>query len=124
MSWKGFMLGQDLAAMSTTPYTPAEPSSSDCENNTRRVVSGGWIELCAWYPQMGGYCGKCVVRFHPEELDVNEEPCFDVWVWHDGEFPFGEDEYPGKVPARLHHCSAEQFRDFADVVERAMGKSK
>jgi hypothetical protein len=39
----------------------------------------------------------------------------DEHVWHDGEFPFGED-HDGE-PRRLHHCSAGQFIRFGQLVQ-------
>jgi hypothetical protein len=66
-----------------------------------------------WYPQMGGYAGKAVALL---PKSVEEDACFDVYVWHDGEFPFG-----GGKPRCLHHCSATQFIQFGQTIRRLQG---
>ncbi len=81
-----------------------EPTPDECSTNTFIVGLG----MAAWYPQMGGYTGKCII--------VPLGGCFDVYVWHDGEFPFSD----GKGPVRLHHCDADQFERFAEVARRAL----
>lgn len=86
--------------------TPREPTSDECsakavsEHEGRRAVA-------MWYPQMGGYVSHCLV------VDVGgDSSCFDVFVWHDGDFPFHE----GERPAYLHHCDPEQFARFGKDV--------
>ena len=69
--------------------------------------------MAIWYPQMGGYVSKAWV----ERLDDKDGGCFDVYVYHDGDFPFHGDE----KPARLHHCMAEQFITFGKKVETFIG---
>jgi len=54
---------------------------------------------------MGGYCGKAVAVLYK---DIG---CFDVYVWHDGEFPFGDES-----PTRLHHCDPGQFVRFGEEI--------
>jgi hypothetical protein len=103
---------------------PAEPTSEQCTSNARvTFVSGGQarVGMACWYPQMGGYVGKCVVV---GENDPGEERgCFEAWVWHDGEFPFAEDDSP-REPARLHHCATAQFAYFAEQVDQFMARAK
>lgn len=85
--------------------TPREPTGDEC--NTHAVIECGSDRWTAcWYPQMGGYAGKCLVLGGGDE-------CFDVLVWHDGEFSFAEGECS---PTRLHHCSADQFVRFWEFV--------
>lgn len=89
-----------------------EPTSEQC--SSRAVLTGRYggreVGLHAlWYPQMGGYIGRAIA------LCLN--PCWEVWVWHDGEFPFTADspytfEGDPRPPAHLHHCMPEQFIDF------------
>lgn len=88
---------------------PNEPTSEQCSANAE-VGKRMWA---AWYPQMGGYVGKCVV----EDLGG----CFDVWVWHDGEFAFGGEQEEAPSPAHLHHCDPEQFIRFGETVKRLQG---
>lgn len=87
---------------------PAEPTSEQCSAG-ERFEWNGLLHRALWYPQMGGYVGKAVAV-----LDADEH--FDVWVWHDGEFPFtGNDDYRGHLePVRLHHCYADQFVHFGE----------
>lgn len=89
---------------------PREPTAEECSQHVS--LGDGWFAL--WYPQMGGYVGKAVAR------QVGE--CFDLYVWHDGEFPFSDDDVDGwteqpKCPVLLHHCDSEQFRRLADDLE-------
>jgi len=49
----------------------------------------------------------------------NDGGCIDVWVWHDGDFPFiGRDNWGNETPPRrLHHCSGDQFIKFGEFLE-------
>lgn len=92
-----------------TANVPREPTADECGNNA--PVDTGFA---CWYPQMGGYVGKCVIV-------PNGNGCFDAYVWHDGQFPFaGEaDQYfEGKNPVRLHHCMADQFIEFGQFAAK------
>lgn len=98
---------------------PPQPTPEQCERKERlpdfqeRPEYPGRPAFATWYPQMGGYCSICVV--------VQEEGCFGVYVWHDGDFPFHGNENP----AYLHHCSAEQFIKFGSEVrkfQKSLGK--
>lgn len=86
------------------------PTSDECclkqlvfEND---IVEG----YACWYPQMGGYVAKAIAIF---DKDSNEDGCVDVLIWHNGEFPFGNDEQP----RRLHHCLGEQFITFGKFLK-------
>lgn len=85
---------------------PNEPNGDQCERNERLADVDGYPAYACWYPQMGGYHGKavCVVT-------GGEDECFDVFVWHDGTFPFGDGN-----PSRVHHCSPSQFISFGEAV--------
>lgn len=96
--------------------TPREPTGDEC--NARAPIEfaghGGTVTgFACWYPQMGGYSGKAVV--------LPQGGCFDVWVWHDGDFPFSETD--GR-PAFVHHCMAEQFIRFGQWVSTLPGMEK
>lgn len=100
---------------------PPEPTGKQCETNAAIEWPGGRGFAC-WYPQMGGYVGRCVVQlgsvqFEPGggERDPTER-CFDAWIWHDGDFPFREAGDDPRSPIRLHHCMAEQFVRFGELV--------
>jgi hypothetical protein len=81
-----------------------EPTAGQCSAKEVLERTGERVTFACWYPQMGGYVGKCVV-----ELDASG--CFDAHVWHDGEFPFD-----GGEPRVVHHCDAEQFIRFGELV--------
>jgi hypothetical protein len=100
---------------------PPQPSSDDCTKNTITVIGGRRYMAC-WYPQMGGYGATCMV-----ELPAEPGGCFEAFVWHDGTFPFDSKDVMTdsfgdgtvRTPAHIHHCSAVQFRAFADTIDRA-----
>ena len=92
-------------------YVPSEPTGDQCEAEAKVADLEGGAAFACWYPQMGGYVGKCVVV-------VDGPGCFDAYVWHDGDFPFGDRE-----PARLHHCDPEQFEDFAKTVRQMQAQT-
>lgn len=85
-----------------------EPTGEQCTAHEK--VGPG---RACWYPQMGGYHGKAIV--------VGDDD-FDVFVWHDGDFPF----HKGENPVRMHHCDGQQFVDFGeflmDIEEQALGE--
>jgi hypothetical protein len=80
------------------PFIPREPTADECTRRAK-VMDHGWA---GWYPQMGGYVSKCVA--------VPAGDCWDVYVWHDGDFPFRE----GRPPRELHHCEPAQFVEFGN----------
>lgn len=95
------------------PETPKEPTGEECNLDLEVPVppgwEPGWKAFACWYPQMGGYCGKAVVLVHGQR---NCNCCFEVYVWHDGSFPFKDEN-----PAHLHHCDSEQFIEFGQLVD-------
>lgn len=106
---------------------PREPTADECTHNDR--VDEG---IAIWYPQMGGYVAKAVA--------VKDNGCTNLYVWHNGEFPFGGsitstecwcycDECPcckdrtalhPKPPVRIHHCDTSQFIQFGETLERLL----
>lgn len=85
------------------------PSGKQCNNHEKVYEDENQVGYAIWYPQMGGYVGKAVALFDKEWEDRGTSAvggCIDVLVWHDGEFPFGDDE---DEPRRIHHCDPEQF---------------
>ena len=90
--------------------TPREPTGDECNTNALIYESEAYRYYAIWYPQMGGYVGKAVAACSKKEPGG----CIDVWVWHDGDFPFTGD---GSLrsdgsPTELHHCNPEQFVQF------------
>ena len=90
-----------------------EPTAEQCDANALLREDENHLYYAMWYPQMGGYVGKAEVQI---AKDGSEDGCFEVRVWHDGEFPFDEDTRPGVGPAHLHHCAPSQFIDFGQKV--------
>lgn len=85
---------------------PQEPTADQCENNAVIFETGDTIAYAIWYPQMGGYGGKAVAV-----MGKSPESCVDVFVWHDGSFPFRDDQ---RSPVKLHHCNPAQFIEFGE----------
>lgn len=81
-----------------------EPTADQCTAHER--VGDGYA---CWYPQMGGYVAKAVI--------VPADSCADVYVWHDGDFPFSD----GSQPTELHHCAGQQFVDFGNFLTEVTG---
>jgi len=87
-----------------------QPTDDEVENNTT-VEFNGVKHTAIWYPQMGGYRGKCWVSKH------EESGCFDVHVFHDGDYPF--DDESERDPITTHYCDADQLIEFAERVKAA-----
>lgn len=90
-----------------------EPTSDQCTSNESLTLADGRRAMACWYPQMGGYVGKALL--------VDDGGCVDVYVWHDGQFPFSGDDYdigPRENPVELHHCDPSQFIRFGEVAAR------
>lgn len=106
--------------MAIEPPNPQECSSNAAvrpppEHDGRRAFA-------AWYPQMGGHTGRCIVVLE-EPPKGADHGCFDVYIWHDGQSAFDSRDDWGdyRPPTRLHHCSAQQFIDFGNLVNRLAG---
>lgn len=82
-----------------------EPTDEECSTRAVVQLADGIRGYACWYPSMGGYVGKAVAVPDPGD----DGP--DVFVWHDGEFPFGEGS-----PVRLHHCAPDQFISFGSFL--------
>lgn len=92
---------------------PPEPTAEQCSAHERFKFLGNQ-GIYVWYPQMGGYVGKAaVIRMG------DPGACVDVFVWHDGEFPFGDED---QKPREIHHCDAAQFVRFGKTVADFQGE--
>lgn len=92
-----------------------EPTSDECATHAPVQLTEDLSGYASWYPQMGGYVGKAVA--------VVDDTCVDVYVWHDGEFPFGQDpDGWGRhdSPLRLHHCDPDQFIAFGHFLNTVL----
>ncbi len=95
-----------------------EPTADQCTVHEKVYEDEHHVGYAIWYPQMGGYVGKAVTLLDKEWSERDDGVaiggCFDVLVWHNGEFPIrGED---GENPVRIHHCDPTQFIQFGEKV--------
>lgn len=96
---------------------PRQPTGDECTSHSHVAEFDAYA---VWYPQQGGYVGKCWIQFDDNDtMTVNGEPvgepggCFTAHVYHDGEFPMHDDN---AVPISTHHCMWEQFVQFGEAV--------
>ncbi len=106
--------------------TPTEPTGEQCTQHSLVYEDEYDIGYACWYPQMGGYAGKAVAVMDRKWSETSDGSgasggCIEVYVWHDGEFPFrGE----GTYPVRIHHCDPEQFIQFGKLLSELNNKNK
>lgn len=96
---------------------PPEPTSEQCSANTVLSWHADGTDrrgIACWYPRMGGYHGKALA-------EVDEAGHVDVYVWHNGEFPFNQ-QCPTcsehRSPVVLHHCEGDGFVLFGQFLEK------
>lgn len=88
-----------------------EPTPEQCDNRDKVFDEGDRHGFAIWYPQMGGYHGRAVAVFDKTWTEYENSTsggCVDVYVWHNGDFPF----HDGQNPALVHHCDPQQFIEF------------
>lgn len=88
------------------------PTGDECDKNSVIFETENQIGYAIWYPQMGGYSGTAVAVMSKSGTvmgSISIDTCVDVYVWHDGEFPF-----EGESPKELHHCDPMQFVHFGN----------
>ncbi|MGP4092960.1 hypothetical protein [Nonomuraea sp. KM90] len=83
-----------------------EPTHEECSSHAWVSLDADTRGVACWYPQMGGYTAHAVIVF--------DARCVDVYVWHDGDFPFAGDERP---PVVMHHCNGDQFIKFGELIK-------
>ncbi len=101
------------------------PTSEQCQKNERVFENEAEMGYAIWYPQMGGYSSRAIAFIDKEWFEdsitgSSEGGCVDVWVWHDGEFPF----HRGENPVELHHCLPSQFITFGKKLTKWNEKGK
>ncbi len=104
-------------------YSP-EPTGDQCNDKALVFEDEYSFGYAMWYPQMGGYVGKAIIILDKKWTDGGHYRvggCFEAYVWHDGEFPFSEDD---GQPAHIHHCDPEQFIRFGQDVLTLNNKGK
>ena len=86
-----------------------EPTADDCTQMADLPLPDGRTATALWWPQMGGYVGRCLAA-------LDDDGCIDLWVWHDGEFPFPglHDRLWGRQPVELHVDDPEDFVRFGN----------
>lgn len=103
-----------------------EPTAAECSTTAKVFEDNRTVGYALWYPQMGGYVGKAVALIAKEWREMpngdREGGCIDVYVWHDGEFPFSGEN--GREPIKLHHCDPEQFIEFGHTLKALNEKQK
>jgi hypothetical protein len=102
---------------------PSEPTSEQCNNHDQVFESHDHVGYAIWYPSMGGYSGKAVAVMCKKWVDEGTSRtggCIDVYVWHDGEFPF----HDGEQPTIIHHCCPEGFITFGEKLSRLNNKGR
>ncbi len=102
-----------------------EPTAEQCTQNEKVFENDDTIGYAIWFPQMGGYVGKSVALFDKSwkenENGSSEKGCIDIYVWHNGTFPFGDEE---DNPREIHLCDPEQFIDFGKKLSDLNEKGK
>lgn len=102
------------------------PTTEQCSSHDIVYETESKVGVACWYPQMGGYVARAVVIIDKEWKAFSggsqEGGCFDMLIWHDGEFPF--DEESGQSPAHLHHCDPQQFINFGNFVKELNDKGR
>lgn len=91
------------------------------------------FRLHASHPQWGGYGAHAFVDFAAQSNNdgADADPgCFDLTIWHDGEFPISEERAEDPDPSQsepfeVHHCDAGQTVSFGiDVLEAMIAHQK
>jgi hypothetical protein len=94
-------------------HPPPEPTSAQCSDTTELTWPGDDDTkrrgTACWYPSMGGYAAKAVAV-------VDQGMCINVYVWHNGEFPFTDDDTDPRPPRVLHHCDGDGFVRFGEFL--------
>jgi len=82
-----------------------EPTRDECNENTKIYQNEKEVAYALWFPNMGGYAGKAIAVFSMEK-PIEKDDCMEIYVWHNGDFPFCGSEKP---PAKLHICDPTDF---------------
>lgn len=100
------------------------PTNDQCSNNEVVFDCNGRIGHAFWTPQAGGYRGKSVAVFDKGWKSYAsgsaEGGCIDIYIWHDGEFPYDDED--GREPVEFHICDPEQFITFGEKLKTINNK--
>ena len=101
-----------------------EPTAEQCSAHEKVFECESRIGYAIWYPQMGGYGGRAITLLDKSWTEYPNGSaiggCFDVMVWHDGEWPF----HDGENPTELHHCDPQQFIRFGEAIAQLNEKGR
>jgi hypothetical protein len=86
-----------------------QPTPIQCRDHEVVFENETQIGFADYHPQWGGYCGRCIVIFTKGQ----NSPCFDVYNWHDGEFPTDEDDHY----TLYHYCDVDQMINFGKTIK-------
>lgn len=93
--------------------TPEERTQA-CQEGRVEIVDGRLVAWL-WSPSIGGYVAHVRATLATAEdraavayLGIAADPRFDVVVFHDGEFPIGDDESDGHS-IEVHACGVSQW---------------
>lgn len=86
-------------------FSMEQPTSEQCTCAHIGTTPDGRSTIAAWFPSIGGYAAPSLI--------VIGECCFDVYVWHNGDFPFAADSLGNEeIPRRLHISDGDDFIRF------------
>ncbi len=92
------------------------PTSDQCTNHEKVYEDDRNTGYAIWYPQMGGYSAKAIAIMNKKWTKYQNGSalggCLELLVWHDGNFPFHNEDGEEESPTILHHCDPEQFIEF------------
>jgi hypothetical protein len=102
--------GRTAAQAWETDVTLTPPTAEQCAANAE-IPGDIQTGYACWYPQVGGYVGKAIA--------FPAGGCVDVYVWHDGHFPFDgrcQNCSEERQPVEVHHCAPDQFVAFGQFL--------
>lgn len=91
------------------------PTGDECSKHAKMHEDEHRVGYAIWYPQMGGYVCRAVALLNKGwkqyENGSAEGGCIDVYVWHNGEFPFeGEGDYASNSTTAIQNSSSSSAR--------------
>ena len=93
------------------------PTQEQCSNHAKVFETEHRVGYAIWYPQIVGYLGRAVAvmdkRWEEQKSGAATGGCINVYVWHDGDFLFLDNE---GGPRRIRHCDPEQFIAFGKTL--------
>ena len=112
--WDSSMVGTRRTKLSSTSID--KPTSEQCENKERVFENAHKVGYALWYPKMADALARAVAVFDKDWVEQENGSCIggcvDVYVWHDGEFPFCGEGPESREPVLLHFCQPDMFIEF------------